>query len=137
MAVIPDITFEDIVNKTKKMLGDNYREEEKDDENKPVVLDEEDNTDEEPDIDVDTTDLEDICNMVIRETAQWTNRFTDDQIQEVMNDCWPVIVKCSCMAYLNRGAEGLGSQSELGQQNVYNDWVAILHKQITNRRYVI
>lgn len=131
MAVIPDITFEDIVNKTKKMLGDNYRKEEKNDENEPVVLDEEDNTN------TDTTDLEDVCNMVIRETAQWTNRFTDDQMQEVMNDCWPVIVKCSCMAYLNRGAEGLGSQSELGQQNVYNDWVTILHQQVRNRRYVL
>lgn len=131
MAVIPDITFEDIVNKTKKMLGDNYRKEEKNDENKPEVLDEEDNTN------TDTTDLEDVCNMVIRETAQWTNRFTDNQMQEVMNDCWPVIVKCSCMAYLNRGAEGLGSQSELGQQNVYNDWVTILHQQVRNRRYVL
>lgn len=131
MAVIPDITFEDIVNKTKKMLGDNYREEKKNDENEPVVLDEEDNAN------TDTTDLEDICNMVIRETAQWTNRFTDNQMQEVMNDCWPVIVKCSCMAYLNRGAEGLGSQSELGQQNVYNDWVTILHQQVRNRRYVL
>lgn len=131
MAVIPDITFEDIVNKTKKMLGDNYRKEEKNDENKPEVLDEEDN------INTDTTDLEDVCNMVIRETAQWTNRFTDNQMQEVMNDCWPVIVKCSCMAYLNRGAEGLGSQSELGQQNVYNDWVTILHQQVRNRRYVL
>ena len=54
-----------------------------------------------------------------------------------MNDCWPVIVKCCCVAYLNRGAEGLGSQSELGQQNVYNDWVALMHQQITNRRYII
>lgn len=132
MAIVPDMTFENIVNKTKKMLGKNYREE----TNKPVKLDE-DNTTEEPDTPTETTDLEDVCNMVIRETAQWTNRFTEEQIQEVLNDCWPVIVKCSCMAYLNRGAEGLGSQSELGQQNVYNDWVTILHQQVRNRRYVL
>ena len=78
--------------------------------------------------------LEDVCEMVIHEAAQWTNRFINASL---MNDCWPVIVKCSCMAYLNRGAEGLGSQSELGQQNVYNDWVGLMHQQITNRRYVL
>ena len=78
--------------------------------------------------------LEDTCEMVIYEAAQWTNRMVNTSL---MNDCWPVIVKCSCIAYLNRGAEGLGSQSELGQQNVYNDWIALMHKQITNRRYII
>ena len=78
--------------------------------------------------------LEDTCEMVIHEAAQWTNRMINTSF---MNDCWPVIVKCSCMAYLNRGAEGLNSQSELGQQNVYNDWITILHRQVTNRRYVM
>ena len=78
--------------------------------------------------------LEDVCEMVIHEASQWTNRQVNTRL---MNDCWPVIVKCSCMAYLNRGAEGLGSQSELGQQNVYNDWINLMHQQITNRRYVL
>lgn len=78
--------------------------------------------------------LEDVCDMVIHEAAQWTNRLADTRL---MNDCWPVIVKCSCMAYLNRGAEGLGSQSELGQQNVYNDWITLMHQQLTNRRHVL
>ena len=78
--------------------------------------------------------LEDVCEMVVHEAAQWTNRFINTSL---MNDCWPVIVKCACIAYLNRGAEGLGSQSELGQQNVYNDWVSLMHQQITNRRYVL
>ncbi len=78
--------------------------------------------------------LEDVCEMVIHEAAQWTNRMVNTRL---MNECWPVIVKCSCIAYLNRGAEGLNSQSELGQQNVYNDWITLMHKQITNRRYVI
>lgn len=78
--------------------------------------------------------LEDICEMVTHEAAQWTNRPANTNL---MNDCWPAIVKCSCIAYLNRGAEGLNSQSELGQQNVYNDWIALLHKQVTNRRYVM
>ena len=78
--------------------------------------------------------LEDTCEMVIHETAEWTNRMVNTKL---MNECWPVIVKCSCMAYLNRGAEGLNSQSELGQQNVYNDWIKVLHQQATNRRYVI
>ena len=78
--------------------------------------------------------LEDVCEMVIYEAAQWTNRQVNTRL---LNDCWPVIVKCSCMAYLNRGAEGLGSQSELGQQNVFNDWIAVMHQQITNRRYVL
>jgi hypothetical protein len=78
--------------------------------------------------------LEDVCEMVIHEAAQWTNRMVNTTL---MNECWPVIVKCSCIAYLNRGAEGLDSQSELGQKNTYNDWVALMHKQITNRRYVI
>lgn len=78
--------------------------------------------------------LEDVCDMVVNEAAQWTNRLPNVSL---MKDCWPVIIKCACMAYLNRGAEGLGSQSELGQQNVYNDWVALMHKQITNRRYVL
>ena len=78
--------------------------------------------------------LEDVCEMVIHEASQWTNRQVNTRL---MNDCWPVIVKCSCMAYLNRGAEGLGSQSELGQQNVYNDWITLMHRQVTNRRYVL
>lgn len=78
--------------------------------------------------------LEDVCEMVIHEAAQWTNRQINTSL---MNDCWPVIVKCSCIAYLNRGAEGLDSQSELGQQNVFSDWVTLMHQQITNRRYVL
>ena len=78
--------------------------------------------------------LEDVCEMVLHEASQWTNRMINTNL---MNECWPVIVKCACIAYLNRGAEGLGSQSELGQQNVYNDWIALMHKQITNRRYII
>lgn len=78
--------------------------------------------------------LEDVCEMVVHEAAQWTNRFINERL---LNDCWPVIVKCACIAYLNRGAEGLGSQSELGQQNVYNDWISLMHQQITNRRYVL
>lgn len=139
MAEIPDMTFEKIVEKTKLMLGKNYREPEIADITE-AELDEITMVNEETgelETEEVPTDLEDICSMVIREAAQWTNRFKEEQLTEVMNDCWPVIVKCSCIAYLNRGAEGLGSQSELGQQNVYNDWVALMHKQITNRRYVI
>ena len=139
MAKIPNMTFEKIVEKTKLMLGKNYREPEiaditESELDKITTVNEETGeleTEEVP------TDLEDVCAMVIREAAQWTNRFKEEQLTEVMNDCWPVIVKCSCVAYLNRGAEGLGSQSELGQQNVYNDWVALMHRQITNRRYII
>ena len=134
MATIPDMTFDMIVEKTKKMLGKNYRESEvvetTDEELDNITTT---NEGEEP----ETTDIQDICAMVIREAAEWTNRFAEEQLVEVMNDCWPVIVKCSCVAYLNRGAEGLNSQSELGQQNVYNDWVKLMHQQITNRRYVI
>lgn len=137
--MIPDMTFEKIVEKTKLMLGKNYREPE-------IAEITEAELDELTTVDENTqelktenipTDLEDVCSMVIREAAQWTNRFKEEQLTEVMNDCWPVIVKCSCVAYLNRGAEGLGSQSELGQQNVYNDWVKLMHQQITNRRYII
>ena len=139
MAEIPNMTFEKIVEKTKLMLGKNYREPEIA-EITEAELDEITTINEETE-ELDTeevpTDLEDVCAMVIREAAQWTNRFKEEQLTEVMNDCWPVIVKCSCVAYLNRGAEGLGSQSELGQQNVYNDWVALMHQQITNRRYII
>ena len=139
MAKIPNMTFEKIVEKTKLMLGKNYREPEiaeitEAELDKITTVNEETGkleTEEVP------TDLEDVCAMVIREAAQWTNRFKEEQLTEVMNDCWPVIVKCSCVAYLNRGVEGLGSQSELGQQNVYNDWVALMHQQITNRRYII
>lgn len=139
MAVIPDMTFEKIVEKTKLMLGKNYREPE-------IVEITEKELDEMTTVNEKTgeletnetpVDIDEVCAMVVREAAQWTNRFKEEQLQEVMNDCWPVIVKCSCVAYLNRGAEGLGSQSELGQQNVYNDWIALMHKQITNRRYVI
>lgn len=139
MAEIPDMTFEKIVEKTKLMLGKNYREPEIA-EITEAELDEITTVNEETgelDTEEVPTDLEDVCAMVIREAAQWTNRFKEEQLTEVMNDCWPVIVKCSCVAYLNRGAEGLGSQSELGQQNVYNDWVALMHRQITNRRYII
>ena len=78
--------------------------------------------------------LEDVCEIVIHEASQWTNRPINSRF---MNDCWPVIVKCSCIAYLNRGAEGLVSQTELGQQNIYNDWIALMHQQLTNRRYVL
>lgn len=139
MAEIPDMTFEKIVEKTKLMLGKNYREPEiaeitEADLDKITTVNEETGKLE---AEITPTDLEDVCAMVIREAAQWTNRFKEEQLTEVMNDCWPVIVKCSCVAYLNRGAEGLGSQSELGQQNVYNDWVALMHRQITNRRYII
>ena len=139
MAKIPNMTFEKIVEKTKLMLGKNYREPEIA-EITEAELDEITTVNEETgklDTEEVPTDLEDVCAMVIREAAQWTNRFKEEQLTEVMNDCWPVIVKCSCVAYLNRGAEGLGSQSELGQQNVYNDWVALMHQQITNRRYII
>ena len=139
MAEIPDMTFEKIVEKTKLMLGKNYREPEIA-EITEAELDEITTVNEETgklETEEVPTDLEDVCAMVIREAAQWTNRFKEEQLTEVMNDCWPVIVKCSCIAYLNRGAEGLGSQSELGQQNVYNDWVALMHQQITNRRYII
>ena len=139
MAKIPNMTFEKIVEKTKLMLGKNYREPEIA-EITEAELDEITTVNEETgklETEMTPTDLEDICAMVIREAAQWTNRFKEEQLTEVMNDCWPVIVKCSCVAYLNRGAEGLGSQSELGQQNVYNDWVALMHRQITNRRYII
>lgn len=139
MAEIPNMTFKKIVEKTKLMLGKNYREPEiaeitEAELDKITAVNEETGeleTEEVP------TDLEDVCAMVIREAAQWTNRFKEEQLTEVMNDCWPVIVKCSCIAYLNRGAEGLGSQSELGQQNVYNDWVDLMHQQLTNRRYVL
>ena len=139
---LPDITFEKIVEKTKLMLGKNYREQEiaeiTETELNTLTTTEIDGlTAEETSTDSTNTDLEDICVMVIREAAEWTNRFQKEQLTEVMNDCWPVIVKCSCVAYLNRGAEGLNSQSELGQQNVYNDWVKLMHQQITNRRYVI
>ena len=135
----PNMTFEKIVEKTKLMLGKNYREPEiaeitEAELDKITTVNEETG---ELNTEITPTDLEDVCAMVIREAAQWTNRFKEEQLTEVMNDCWPVIVKCSCVAYLNRGAEGLGSQSELGQQNVYNDWVALMHQQITNRRYVI
>lgn len=78
--------------------------------------------------------LEDVCEMVVHEAAQWTNRQVNASL---INDCWPIIVKCSCMAYLNRGVEGLNSQSELGQQNVFSDWVTLMHQQITNRRYIL
>lgn len=78
--------------------------------------------------------LKDTCEMVAHEAAQWTNRPVN---ASMMSECWPVIVKCACMAYLNRGAEGLNSQSELGQQNVYNDWITLMHRQLTNRRYIM
>lgn len=78
--------------------------------------------------------LEEVCELVTHEAAQWTNRVINTRF---LNDCWPIIVKCSCMAYLNRGVEGLASQSELGQQNVYSDWVTIMHQQVTNRRYIL
>lgn len=104
---VSDITFEGLVEKTKSMLGENYKGDQ---------------------------EVVDVCKMVIQEAAQWTNRNADAKL---MNECWPVIVKCSCVAYLNRGAEGLASQSELGQQNVYTDWVALLHKQVTNRRHIL
>ena len=139
MAEIPNMTFEKIVEKTKLMLGKNYREPEIA-EITEAELDEITTVNEETgelETEEVPTDLEDVCAMVIREAAQWTNRFKEEQLTEVMNDCWPVIVKCSCVAYLNRGAEGLGSQSELGQQNVYNDWVDLMHQQLTNRRYVL
>lgn len=134
MATIPDMTFEKIVEKTKAMLGKNYREPEiieitESELNEITAKNEES--------DKPLTDIEEICTMVIREAAQWTNRFQEEQLTNVMNDCWPVIVKCSCIAYLNRGAEGLSSQSELGQQNAFNDWVKLMHQQITNRRYIL
>ena len=139
MAEIPNMTFEKIVEKTKLMLGKNYREPEIA-EITEAELDEITTVNEETgklETETTPTDLEDVCAMVIREAAQWTNRLKEEQLTEVMNDCWPVIVKCSCVAYLNRGAEGLGSQSELGQQNVFNDWVDLMHQQLTNRRYVL
>ena len=139
MAEIPNMTFEKIVEKTKLMLGKNYREPEIA-EITEAKLDEITTVNEETgelETGITPTDLEDVCAMVIREAAQWTNRFKEEQLTEVMNDCWPVIVKCSCVAYLNRGGEGLKSQSELGQQNVFNDWVDLMHQQLTNRRYVL
>ena len=139
-----DVTFNDIVEKTKAMLGENYRGDEIPEPDVPDTPDEpvdptnpvETNTKsgatEQP-----KTILETVCEMVISEAAQWTNQSIKRDLTRVLNDCWPVIVKCSCLAYLNRGAEGLGSQSELGQQNVYNDWVKLMHQQLTNRRHIL
>lgn len=129
-----DMTFADIVEKTKCMLGENYRGDELPESNDSS--DDTDNTDSINDTNSPTI-LENICEMVISEAAQWTNQSLKRDLTRILNDCWPVIVKCSCMAYLNRGSEGLGSQSELGQQNVYNDWVKLMHQQITNRRHVL
>lgn len=104
-----DMTINKILEATKIILGENFKDDTE------VVL-------------------ENICMMVIQEAAEWTNRKVGT---ELLNECWPVITKCICMAYLNRGSEGLNSQSELGQQNVYNDWVTHMHKQITNRRHLL
>ena len=127
-----DITFDDIVEKTKAMLGENYRGDEVPEPNVPVEANTESGETEQP-----RTILENICEMVIREAAQWTNQSLKQDLTRILNDCGPVIIKCSCVAYLNRGSEGLGSQSELGQQNVYTDWVKLMHQQITNRRHII
>ena len=79
MAKIPDMTFEKIVEKTKLMLGKNYREPEiaeitEAELDKITTVNEETGeleTEEVP------TDLEDVCAMVIREASQWTNRFKE------------------------------------------------------------
>jgi septin family protein len=118
-----DVTFDDIVEKTKKMLGENYRGDE---------TEENANSEES-----EQTILEHVCEMVINEAAQWTNQSVKQNLTRILNDCEAVIVRCSCIAYLNRGSEGLNSQSELGQQNAYTDWVKVMHQQITNRRHVI
>lgn len=138
-----EMTLDLIIEKTKRMLGKNYRGNEltdahstSEEETEPVMTPEGTESETEPTVDeqVEFDILKDVCEMVIREAAEWTNRKVDTAL---LNECWPVIVRCSCVAYLNRGAEGLGSQSELGQQNVYNDWITLMHRQITNRRYVI
>ena len=115
-------TFENVVEQTKKMLGENYRGDE-------VEISEEQ--------EASPTILENICEMVTREAAQYTNQSLNQHLDRILNDCGAVIVKCSCVAYLNRGSEGLGSQSELGQQNVYTDWVKLLHQQLIDRRHIL
>ena len=121
-----DVSFEDIVEQTKKMLGENYRGDE-------VEIPEAEETEQE----ASPTILENICGMVIREAAQYTNQSIKQNLNRILNDCASIIIKCSCVAYLNRGSEGLGSQSELGQQNVYTDWVKLLHQQLSDRRHVL
>ena len=123
-----DISFNDIVERTKKMLGENYRGDEVETPETEETIEEAIAT---------PTILENICEMVIREAAQYTNQSLKQHLQRVLNDCCSVIVKCACVAYLNRGSEGLGSQSELGQQNVYTDWIKLLHQELSDRRHVL
>jgi hypothetical protein len=126
-----DVTFNDIVEQTKKMLGENYRGDEKD------SASESENETEPEEQEASSTILENICEIVIREAAQYTNQSLKQNLNRILNDCAPVIIKCACTAYLNRGSEGLGSQSELGQQNVYTDWVKLLHQQLSDRRHIL
>ena len=89
MAEIPNMTFEKIVEKTKLMLGKNYREPEIA-EITEVELDKITTVNEETgelDTEEVPTDLEGVYAMVFREAAQWTNRFKGEQLPEVMNEC--------------------------------------------------
>ena len=125
-----NVIFNDIVEKTKKMLGENYRGDE-------IETDSVEETNESEEHESTSTILEDICEMVVREAAQYTNQSVKQNLDRILNDCGSVIIKCACVAYLNRGSEGLGSQSELGQQNVYTDWIKLLHQQLADRRHVL
>ena len=125
-----DVSFDDIVEQTKRMLGENYRGDE-------IDIPEVEEESEAEERETPSTILENICEMVIREAAQYTNQSLKLNLNRILNDCCSVIVKCASVAYLNRGVEGLGSQSELGQQNVYTDWVKLLHQQLSDRRHVL
>lgn len=125
-----DLTFEYIVEQTKRMLGDNYRG----DETEETA---EENENAEKSRATTPTILERVCEMVIREAAQYTNQSLKQNFTRILNDCGSVIIKCACVAYQNRGAEGLNSQSELGQQNVYTDWVKLLHQELGDRRHIL
>lgn len=71
-----------------------------------------------------------IGDTVIDEALNVSHRIEND---DTLKDLKAIIIESIIIAYQNRGAESLVSQSELGQSNSFVDWSKYLETNIINK----
>jgi len=74
--------------------------------------------------------LRHISDTVIDEALDCSHRQENDGNLKILK---AIIVQSIVIAYQNRGSEGLKSQSELGQNNSFVDWMEYLQNNIIQK----
>ena len=67
------------------------------------------------------------CDIVIDEALSYIKK---SESENVLQEIYAIIVKNATIAFLNRGAENLKSQNELGQSANYINWAETLHNEL-------